>query len=392
MRVLILGARAPACLQWARVFKATGAQVFAADTLAFPLVRFSRSIEQYFQLPSAYGDTGAWLNALTQIIKERSIDVLLPTCEEVFYVAHCLPQLTQLCRVPVVDFDLIHRLHHKGMFAELAQNFAVRSPETHLLNDADGLAAFASQANDWVFKPAYSRFAVNTLIRPPGSQLLKIQPTKAQPWVAQRFIAGQEFCSYSVLVDGQLTAHVCYQPRYRVGQGAGIYMQPAAENAIHDFVREFGHATKFTGQVGFDFMKDASGQCHALECNPRATSGVHFLAGAAEQLVHALLGTDNFPEIAPSNKPHMVGLAMLLFAAPRNLFSKLFWQDFKRAQDVIIQSPDYKPFLSQPLSLIELAWIAVKNQQALLDATTDGIAWNGQKMQHILHQDAQQVI
>jgi predicted ATP-grasp superfamily ATP-dependent carboligase len=392
MRVLILGARAPACLQWARVFKATGAQVFAADTLAFPLVRFSRSIDQYFQLPSTYGDTGAWLNALTQIIKERSIDVLLPTCEEVFYVSHCLPQLTQLCRVPVVNFELIHRLHHKGMFAELAQNFSVRSPETHLLNDADGLAAFASQAHDWVFKPAYSRFAVNTLIRPSSLQLLKIQPTKAEPWVVQRFIAGQEFCSYSVLVDGQLTAYACYHPRYRVGQGAGIYMQPATENAIHDFVRQFGHATKFTGQVGFDFMKDASGQCHVLECNPRATSGVHFLAGAPEQLVHALLGTDNFPEMAPSTKPHMVGLAMLLFAAPKNLCSKLFWQDFQRAQDVIIQSPDYKPFLSQPLSLIELAWIAVKNQQAILDATTDGIAWNGQKMQQILKQDGQQVI
>jgi predicted ATP-grasp superfamily ATP-dependent carboligase len=392
MRILILGARAPACLQWARVFKATGAQVFAADTLAFPLVRFSQAIDQFFQLPSASMDTRAWLDALLKIITQQSIDVLLPTCEEVFYVSHCLPQLTQLCRVPVVDFELIHRLHHKGMFAELAENFALRSPETHLLNDADGLAAFASQSHGWVFKPAYSRFAVNTLIRPSSAQLLKVQPSKAQPWVAQRFINGQEFCSYSVLVDGQLTAHACYQPRYRVGQGAGIYMQPVVENAIHDFVREFGHATKFTGQVGFDFMKDASGQCHVLECNPRATSGVHFLADVPEQLVHALLGTDSFSDLAPSTNPRMVGLAMLLFAAPKNLFSKLFWQDFQRAQDVIIQSTDYKPFLSQPLSLIELAWIAIKNQQAILDATTDGIAWNGQKMQHILHQDAQQVI
>jgi predicted ATP-grasp superfamily ATP-dependent carboligase len=387
MRVLILGARAPACLQWARVFKATGAQVFAADTLAFPLVRFSNVIDQFFQLPSASVNTRAWLDALTKIITEQSIDVLLPTCEEVFYVSHCLPQLAPLCRVPVVDFELIHRLHHKGLFAQLVQNFAVRAPQSHLLNDANDVMAFAAQAHDWVFKPAYSRFAVNTLIRPSSAQLLKVKPSKAQPWVAQQFIAGQEFCSYSVLVNGQLTAHACYHPRYRVGQGAGIYMQPATENAIHEFVREFGLATKFTGQVGFDFMKDTSGQCYVLECNPRATSGVHFLAGSPEQLVHALVGTDNFAEIKPSAQPHMVGLAMLLFAAPRNLFSKIFWQDFKRAQDVIVQAHDYGPFASQPLSLIELAWITLKNQQALLDATTDGIVWNGQKMQQLVEQD-----
>jgi predicted ATP-grasp superfamily ATP-dependent carboligase len=207
MRVLILGARAPACLQWARVFKATGAQVFAADTLAFPLVRFSQEIDQFFQLPSASMDTRAWLDALLKIITQQSIDVLLPTCEEVFYVSHCLPQLTQLCRVPVVDFESIHRLHHKGLFAELARYFNVHCPETHLLEDENDVLAFEAQAHDWVFKPAYSRFAVNTLIRPSSAQLSRVQTSKAQPWVAQRFIAGQEFCSYSVLVDGQLTAH-----------------------------------------------------------------------------------------------------------------------------------------------------------------------------------------
>ncbi len=280
----------------------------------------------------------------------------------------------------MVDFELIHRLHHKGLFAALTQTFMLRSPETHLLNDENAIHALAAQASDWVFKPAYSRFAVNTLIRPSSAQLLKVKPTKAQPWVAQRFIAGQEFCTYSLLVNGQLTAHACYQPRYRVGQGAGIYLQAATDPAIHEFVREFGRATQYTGQVGFDFMQDALGQCHVLECNPRATSGVHFLADAPAQLVHALLGTDSFSDIAPSTQPHMVGLAMLLFAASRNVFSKVFWQDFKRAQDVIVQSHDYGPFLSQPLSLIELAWIAITNRQALLDATTDGIAWNGQHM------------
>ena len=37
MRVLILGARAPACLEWARAFSQAGWTVTVADSLAQPL-------------------------------------------------------------------------------------------------------------------------------------------------------------------------------------------------------------------------------------------------------------------------------------------------------------------------------------------------------------------
>lgn len=40
MRVLILGARAPVCLEWARAFRSVGAYVCVADSLSVPLARF----------------------------------------------------------------------------------------------------------------------------------------------------------------------------------------------------------------------------------------------------------------------------------------------------------------------------------------------------------------
>ena len=381
MRVLILGARAPVSLEWARAFQSVGAYVCVADSLSVPLARFSRSINHFFKLPCAATDTRAWLHTLIQIIREQSIDMLLPTCEEVFYVSHCLPQLSLHCRVPVMGFEYMQRLHHKGQFAELTQDFEVRAPETHLLQSKSDLGRFVANSQNWVFKPAYSRFAVKTLIRPAHTDLHQVEPSETCPWVAQRYVKGQEFCTYSILINGKVTAHACYQPRYRVGQGAGIYLEPVTIPTIEDFVRAFGRATQYTGQVGFDFIQDASGQCHVLECNPRATSGLHLLTHNPVQLTQALLVASDDVAVFSSNVPQMIGLAMVLFVAPKKLFSKQFWQNFQRAQDIMIRPMDWRPFLNQPLSLMELCWVALKNRCGLLDASTLDIAWNGQEIQ-----------
>ena len=117
------------------------------------------------------------------------------------------------------------------------------------------------------------------------AQLAKVRPSSDAPWVAQRFVPGQEYCSFSVLVDGQLRAHSSYQPRYRVGRGSGIYFHSCAPAPIRAFLEQFGRATGYTGQVGFDFIEDQQGRFHVLECNPRATSGVHLFDDQRVQLV-----------------------------------------------------------------------------------------------------------
>ena len=64
MRVLILGARAPACLEWARAFSQAGWTVTVADSLAQPLSRFSRAAEHFVRLPEPRHDPEAWIEAL----------------------------------------------------------------------------------------------------------------------------------------------------------------------------------------------------------------------------------------------------------------------------------------------------------------------------------------
>jgi hypothetical protein len=380
MHVLILGARAPVCLEWARAFGHSGWQVTVADSLAFPLTRFSRSTQRFAHLPEPRRDPATWLDALLKLVIDTKVDLLLPTCEEAFYLASGRERLEAHCRVMTADFATLHRLHHKGRFAQMTSGWPAEAPQSQLLSTTADLTRFAADSSSWVFKPAYSRFAHQTLIRPDASALRALQPTPEKPWVAQRFVAGREHCSYSLLVGGRLTAHACYHPRYRVGRGSGIYFEPTDPRPVRDFLVRFGAVTGYTGQVGFDFIESADGRVHVLECNPRGTSGIHLFADQPEALVHALLGSTPGEVLLPTMKPRMVALAMLLFAAPRHGLSPDFWRAFRNAPDVVVAANDLGPLLAQIPGLIEITCRALQRRCGLLAAATHDIEWDGQSL------------
>lgn len=378
MHVLILGARAPACLEWARAFHASGWKVTVADSMAWPLSRASSATDAFLRLPEPRRDPAHWIDAIAETVRQRGVDLVLPTCEEAFYLSHGKDRIP--CRVFVSDFDLMHRLHHKGWFAHMTNDWPVRTPQTLLLQSLDDLTPLIETAHEWVFKPAYSRFASRTLIRPAPSMLHGVQPSKAQPWVAQRYVDGREHCSFSLLVNGRVTAHTCYHPRYRVGRGSGIWFEPTNPAPVRALVEQLGAQTGYTGQLAFDVIETRDGTCYVLECNPRATSGVHLLGGHKQGLVNALQGENNGEPLGSDGYPHMVALAMLLFAAPHHGLKRNFWRDYAMAKDVIAQPRDRMPLFAQWLGLIEVVGRALARGVGLLSAATADIEWDGQPM------------
>jgi hypothetical protein len=175
-----------------------------------------------------------------------------------------------------------------------------------------------------------------------------------------------------------MRGHCLYQPRHRVGQGAGIYFDPVDSKDIHDFLRDLGLMLGFNGQLGMDFILDEQGTWWLLEANPRATSGLHLLPDAARC----------FEARAPnmimdsSRAPAMITLAMFIYAG-RALGQSGFWRDFFNARDVVWNRRDPLPTLAQPLALLEL-WIAAhRHQTDLLSASTHDIAWNGEALPNL---------
>jgi len=380
MRILLTGARAPAALDLSRRFYASGHTVFVADSLRFGMTMFSRCVSGRFVLPRPVDSSAAYLAAMQHLIARHQIDLLIPTCEEVFYISRHRDQFP--CDVLVDDFETLAAIHNKFVFSQNAGNLFAAVPETHLLEHPDQCRRFEPESADWVFKPVFSRFATRTLIGPQSNRLSEIQPTAKDAWVAQRRVNGQEYSTYSVAKSGRLLAHSCYVSRYRAGQGSGIYFVPVTHSKIESFVRCFVEQFQFTGQIGFDLIEGEDGAVFAIEGNPRATSGVH-LFSRTDRLSDALT-TNSGGLIVPSEEtPVMVEFAMpfwgLLDAARRQCLCQ-FFGDMLRSRCASFSLMDPLPSMSLPVSLLEIAWIAASDRCSLLKASTLDIEWNGESL------------
>lgn len=381
-RVLLTGARAPVALDLARQFFTAGFEVYAADSVRLPPCRVSRQVSQTFVVSEPRRDPRVFIDDLARIIAQHHIHILVPTCEEVFYVSRFRDRLPADCRVVCSDFELLTELHNKFRFIQLAEPCAVRVPHTVLLEEAGQVDAFLPTLADWVFKPVYSRFASFTLVGGPIDKVRALQPSRVMPWVAQQRIRGRELCTYSVALDGQLHAHTCYHPRYRLKQSSGVYFEPLDHRGVEDFVRSFVARYAFTGQIGFDLIETEQRELFVLECNPRATSGAHLFAmdGLSAQV---LAGSPPATLVQQDGIPRMLAPVMLGYNLPKILLGggrRQFFRDFKRAKQAGHTRSDPFPSYYQFAALFEVIGRSLWRGISLKDAATADIEWNGEPL------------
>ena len=232
-----------------------------------------------------------------------------------------------------------------------------------------------------VFKPAWSRFGSRVLIRPSETEVQKLRPTDADPWVAQAYLPGEEISAYAVAVDGRLAAFQSYRPTYRVGHGAGVAFEPADVPAAQAFVDALVSRLKWTGQISFDFRRDGGGELHVIECNPRTTSGVHYF-GSGDGLADSFLW--GRAAKASSSAPMTLPMAMLAYGLPHALRGQGFAQwrrDFAGMQDISHWPGDRWMLPSQLLALGEIAIRAARHGQGLVETSVRDIEWDGERLE-----------
>jgi predicted ATP-grasp superfamily ATP-dependent carboligase len=377
MNILLTGGRAPATLDLARAFHSAGHTVFMAESLRGHLSQPSNAIKTNFLVPAPRFETAAYHLALKKIIEENHIDLLIPTCEEIFHVARGLERIPG--RVFCDPIGKLNQIHNKWNFVINAITNDLYAPETMLIKTTDDILHAFAQWRGLVIKPIYSRFASRTLILPQLKKTIATLQLDA-PWVAQEFIPGQQFCTYSVCHNGHITAHTTYPSHFTAGQGATIAFQHVDHPAIFEWVQAFVEKNQFTGQIAFDFIESPEGRIYALECNPRATSGVHLLAshpGFPEAFLNP-----SMKMITPSDShSHMLMTAMLLYGLPKSLMDGTFsswWKTFFKSDDVILDFKDPMPFILQLRSILATWAVARREGVSLLEASTFDIEWNGE--------------
>ena len=377
MNVVITGSRAPVALDLGRRFHKAGHSVYQVDSLPYGMAMHSRATKQSFVVPRPAEDLHGFTATLQGIVSKHSIDLIIPTCEEVYFLAACADQIP--CRVLCDSLDQLRSLHNKWEFSQLVESGS--SPETRLLKSLDDVNVPRRELADWVFKPVYSRFASRTLIGPTEAEVETIDANDDQ-WVMQRRVHGTEYSTWSFAEAGDLKAHTAYRSLYRAGSGSGIYFVPIIHEGIFDFVKRFVKQRDFTGQIGFDLIQEPSGRLFVLEANPRATSGLHMFS-QSDPLVNLLLGQSNGVCHPSSERPVMVEFAMPLWgfvdAVQRGRVVN-FVPDLLRSRWVVTELSDPMPMLGLPRSFWQIARVAREKGCSLQTASTFDIEWNGEPL------------
>jgi len=359
MNILITGLRAPVALQLIRDFARSGHKVWGSDSVRWPVGRWSKYLEDFILLPGPRYNFNDFARQLGKVTNDLKIDHLIPVNEETFYISKVKDRLT--CKTWCGEWTDLQRLHNKMSFSQWIGRFSM-SPLTVPLNRFSDWES----SDEYVFKPIYSRFASRVII---GRKICPSTLQDAENWLVQRRIVGDEVCISSVWDNGELKGCAMYKSVLRAGVGAGILLEPYRNSALKTIVNQVGIELNYTGFLSFDVIIDKENAFHFLECNPRATSGLHFF----ENISQCFLGVS---EIEPAQKWKALKAPILIYY-PLKICNNMV----RKSEDVIFNTIDIKPALLQSLSMIELLWIKYRYGISILEATTHDIEWNNEKIE-----------
>ncbi len=324
-RILITGARAPVAIDLARSFDAAGYEVHLADSVTPWAAKWSRvGRGRVHRLPPARWAFDDYAAALSALAATLDVELVIPTCEEVFYVAAAAAQKGFADRTLAPELQTLRKLHSKVSFAQLARSIGLSAPQTWTVSNAHELASLPVPEDQLVFKPEYSRFGTATLIRPDSKRLARISFADGQAWAAQRFVEGTEVCLWSAAVRGRIVASAAYRPAWRFGHAASYGFEQFCNPAVEAVATRVAAETAMTGHLSFDIILTPQGEAVPIECNPRAVSGLHLFDGSAS-LAHALMG--QAPPLQPAPGLRYLAPAMLVLGAPSAIASGR-WTEF----------------------------------------------------------------
>lgn len=379
--VLITGSRAPAALDLARAFHAAGYRVHMADCSPCWTARLSRAPDAVHGYASPVYRPEVFASDIDRLLDILKPVLVVPVCEEVFHLADLAERRPALAAVLFAPpLRTLRTLHSKQLFASACTQIGLRVPETWVLSKPADLTGLPP-ASTLVFKPEYSRFGVDALIQPDPERVATLAISRQRPWVVQRHVVGTEMSFYAIAKAGRLTAFSAYGSTWRERGGAS-YAFEAPDAQATDALRALAVALSAKvvsdGQFACDVIFDAEGRPWLLECNPRATSGVHLFARDSA-LARAFHG--DAPRVEPSDPPFLyLAPAFGLFGLPAALGARRLteWRTLRRnGRDVIGAPGDRLPLAGALIDSLAFALSALASRRSLAAAMTADIEWNG---------------
>lgn len=269
--VLLTLGRLPKALDLARGFAKAGCRVLVAEPYGWTLAGASRHVAREFKVPAPAAGKAAYMSALRDIVVREGVDLVVPVSEETMHVAHLGGMLPEGTRLFTMSPDAVLALHDKASFVHKAAAMGLAVPESEPLGSPEAEAL--ARSGPVVVKPVFSCSGNGLNILRGGEPLPLADP--ARPAVVQRFVEGREHSTCTIAQGGRVVATMVYRGALMSGSVA-VAFERIEVPAINAWIERFVAETGWSGFISFDFIVDAAGAPFAIECNPRATSGVHF--------------------------------------------------------------------------------------------------------------------
>lgn len=357
--VLLTLGRLPKCLDLVRALSLAGCRVVIAEPFGWHPCRVSRHVSNSCRVTAPNVDRERYLQELAAIIARERIDLVVPVSEEIMHVAALQPLIGDPVRLFAQDRSTLLALHDKARFVERAAEQGLPVPETHPLGGRE--AAELAARDEVIVKFIYSCAGAGMKLVPQGATLP--DPVPGRPAVVQRRIEGREVSTFSIADQGRVIVTAVYEGTVRSGTTAVAMRRLDHEPAVTRWIEQFVGGIGFNGFVSFDFIIDDTGDAYAIECNPRVSSGIHFLEPTT--LAAAILDPAGTKAVAFRETTRLQQFYTCLTETQRAVFR---WREFRtnlahllRSRDVMWNLDDPLPFLLMtPLSFEILRRVIVQ--------------------------------
>ncbi|OBH94903.1 ATP-grasp domain-containing protein [Mycobacterium sp. E2733] len=381
--VLITFGRSYLSLHLARLMAAAGHDVLITDSVPFPVTRFSSSVRKTFRTPRPRYEPVEWTQTLAQIAREEGVDLLVTVHESTEILANTIKRYPGLfpdgCKLFFSDFDLEARLGHKYEFQAALKTLGIPTLDFALVRSQEELEALDFD-QPVALKRVYSRGSEDVYKVRPGKLPHGLKFEANNPWIAQEWADGTNYCSYSVCHNGQVKAHAVYPVRYAIGGTSCLMFESVQHEGITAWVRECVKAFNFTGQMGLDFIEVPGRGLFTVECNPRATGGI-LLFDPETRVDRAFFGVNDEVIVPKPGVSKMLGPAMLTYGwrklSRNDKTFREFLRDYRRTDGVVFTRRDPVPSLALPLVAATIFAEAARYRVNIPDAFMHDHDWDG---------------
>ncbi|KAL9594304.1 MAG: hypothetical protein Q9179_005457 [Wetmoreana sp. 5 TL-2023] len=315
--ILVTGVGMTKGLALARLFYEAGHDVIGADFEPYGVPvcgRYSRSLKKFYPLPKPTAEDGSahYINALLRVVKREHVDIWV-SCSGVASAvedgeAKEVIERRSNCRAIQFDVTTTSMLHEKDTFIQETERLGLPVPETHNVTSRDAVhkVLHSPKRRSYIMKSVGVDDAVRgdmTLLprrtlSETYNHIAQIPISSQKPWVLQQFIKGKEYCTHSLVVDGEVKMFVACHSAELLMHYERLPPESGLSRAMLAFTKEFvaRSGKSMTGHLSFDFLVDevvtekgVQLTLNPIECNPRAHTAVALFSGMGQEVSKAYM-------------------------------------------------------------------------------------------------------